>query len=82
MWSKIGRSAVSFSPFRDILKSAAIIVTVLRRIEDESLMMMMIMTMDPVSAGRLQCFPFYLQLHALLSSFCEIESSDALQRDT
>lgn len=68
-----------FSPFIEILNSAAIIVNVLKRIPDE-LLMMMIMTMNPVSAGRLQCFLFYLTFDALQSSFCAIESSDALQR--
>lgn len=42
--------------------------------------MVMIMTMNPVSAERLQCVLFYLRLDALYSSFCAIELSDALQR--
>lgn len=42
--------------------------------------MMMIMTTNPVPAGRLQCFLFYLLFDAVQSSFCTVESSDLLQR--
>lgn len=68
------------SPFVAVLNSAAIVLNVLIRTQDESLMMMMmIMTINPVSAGRLQCFLSYLLFDALQSHFCA-NSSSALQR--
>lgn len=48
-----------FSPFkRDVIFCCHYCECPKKRIQDESLMMMMIMTTNPVSAGRLQCFLF------------------------
>lgn len=54
---------VFFSSVIHILNPAAVIMAVLKRTKDESLMM--IMTVNSDSAGRLRCFLFYLPFDAL-----------------
>lgn len=64
----------SFASVMATLNPVGIILTVLKRIQDDSLM---IMAMNPVLAGRLQQFLF---LSALFNPPNAFESSDTLQR--